>query len=82
MQQGGPNALYAAQTVGRQGAPALPALEQAAKNAPPMQQRWIAVALGEIGTADARAPLQQLAQSQDANVKYVAQQQLNRLGAQ
>jgi HEAT repeat protein len=82
MQQGGPNALYAAQVVGRQGAPALPALEQAAKTAPPMQQRWIAVALGEIGTADVRAPLQELAQSQDANVKYVAQQQLNRLGAQ
>lgn len=79
LQRGGTDALYAAQALGRQGTAILPALRQAAGTAPPTQQRWIAVALGEIGTADARPPLEQLAQSPDNDVKYVAQQQLNRL---
>ncbi len=79
LQRGGTDALYAAQALGRQGTAILPALRQAAGTAPAAQQRWIAVALGEVGTADARSPLEQLAQSPDNDVKYVAQQQLNRL---
>ena len=80
MQRDGPDALYAAQALGRQGAAVLPALQQALASAQPTQQRWLAVALGEIGTADTRPALQQLVASPDAAVKYVAQQQLNRLG--
>lgn len=80
MLRDGPDALYAAQALGRQGAAVLPTLHQAIASAQPMQQRWLAVALGEIGTADTRPSLQQLAASPDAAVKYVAQQQLNRLG--
>ncbi len=77
--QGGPNALYAAQALGRQGTPVLPALQQALNAAPPAQQRWIAVALGEIGTAQALPLLQRIAQSRDTESAYVAQQQINRL---
>ena len=79
LQRGGTDALYAAQALGRQGTPALSALQQAAGTAPPLAQRWIAVALGTVGTAEARPALQQLAQSPDNDVKFVAQQQLNRL---
>ena len=79
LQRGGTDALYAAQALGQQGTPALPALRQAVGTATPMTQRWIAVALGTVGTAEARPALEQLAQSPDSDVKYVAQQQLNRL---
>ena len=79
LQRGGTDALYAAEALGRQGTPALPALQQAAGTASPLAQRWIAVALGTVGTAEARPVLQQLAQSPDNDVKFVAQQQLNRL---
>ena len=77
--QSGPAALYAAQALGRQGAPVLPALQQALNAATDNQQRWIAVALGEIGTAQARPLLQRLAQSRNTDVAYAAQQQINRL---
>ena len=79
LSRGGPNALYAAQALGRQGAGVLPVLAQALPGAGDTQQRWIAVALGEIGTAQARPLLQQLAQSRSADVAYAAQQQINRL---
>ncbi len=70
LQRGGTDALYAAQSLGRQGTPALSALQQAAGTASPLAQRWIAVALGTVGTAEARPALQQLAQSPDSDVKY------------
>ena len=79
LQRGDTDALYAAEALGRQGTPALSALQQAAGTASPVAQRWIAVALGTVGTAEARPALQQLAQSPDNDVKFVAQQQLNRL---
>lgn len=79
LQRGGTDALYAAQALGRQGTPALSALQQAVGTSTPTTQRWLAVALGNVGTAEARPTLEQLAQSPDSDVKYVAQQQLNHL---
>ncbi len=78
--QGGTDAYYAARALGQQGAQALPALEKAAEAAKtPVAQRWVAVALGETRLPEARTPLQQLAQSPDPDVAYVAHEQLNHL---
>lgn len=79
LQKGGPDALYAAQAIGRQGNAALPALQSALATASPIQQRWLAVALGEANSPNALPALKQLAASTDETVKYVAQQQLNRV---
>ncbi len=80
MQQGRPDAYYAALALARQGASALPALEKAAANANPVSQRWAAVAHGDIGVAEARPTLQQLERSADPDVAYVAKEQLDRIG--
>ncbi len=78
--QGGANAYYAAQALGQQGEKALPALETAAKTSDPVQQRWVAVALGATNQPAARSTLQELANSKDPDVAYVAHEQLNHLG--
>ena len=78
--QGGPIALYAAQALAQQGTVALPALEKATESADPNTQRWAAVALGELGVAEARPALQKLAASSNADVAFVANEQLNRIG--
>lgn len=81
MQSGKTDAFYAAQAIAQQGMPALDALKKlAADSAHPVGQRWAAVALGEMGVADAAKPLQELAKSSDPDVVYVAQAQLARLG--
>jgi HEAT repeat protein len=78
--QGGATAYYAAKALGQQGEKALPALERAAKTPRPVAQRWAAVALGETNQPEARATLEQLANSPDPDVAYVAHEQLNHLG--
>ena len=81
MQEGGTDAYYAAQAVAGQGKEALPALQLAAQDdKKPVGQRWAAVALGSLGIAEASKTLQQLAQSKDEEVAYVAKSQLERLG--
>jgi len=81
MQAGHTDAFYAAQAIAQQGIPALDALKKlAADNTHPVGQRWAAVALGDMGVADAAKPLQDLAKSSDPDVAYVAQAQLARLG--
>ncbi len=81
MQAGNTDAFYAAQAIAQQGMPALDALKKlAADNAHPVGQRWAAVALGDMGIAEAARPLQDLAKSPDPDVAYVAQAQLARLG--
>jgi HEAT repeat protein len=81
MQTGHTDAFYAAQAVAQQGMPALDALKKlAADNAHPVGQRWAAVALGDMGIAEAAKPLQDLAKSADPDVSYVALAQLARLG--
>lgn len=72
--------FHAANALGRMGMKALPALEQAAKGANTNVQRWVAVALGEMGIAETNPTLKQLAQSTDADVSYVAKEQLHRNG--
>ena len=76
----GPTALYAAQALAGTGTTSLPALEKAAQQGDATTQRWAAVALGELGTAEARPALETLAQSPNADVVFVAKEQLNRLG--
>ena len=81
MQTGHTDAFYAAQAIAQQGTPALDALKKlAADNTHPVGQRWAAVALGDMGVAEASKPLQDLAKSPDPDVAYVAQAQLARLG--
>ena len=80
MQQGGANAYYAAQAVAHMGVTALPSLQRAAQNVNPVSQRWAAVALGDLGVAEARPLLQQLEKSADPDVAYVAKEQLDKLG--
>ncbi len=81
MQTGHTDAFYAAQAVAQQGMPALAALRKlAADSTHPVGQRWAAVALGDMGVAEAAKPLQDLAKSPDPDVAYVAQAQLARLG--
>ncbi len=81
MQAGRTDAFYAAQAVAQQGLPALEPLKKlAADTTHPVGQRWAAVALGDMGIADAGKPLQELAKSTDPDVAYVAQSQLARLG--
>jgi HEAT repeat protein len=81
MSRGNSDAYYASKALARQGDAALPALERAAQNsANPVGQRWAAVALGDLGVAGANKTLQQLAQSSDPDVAYVAKAQLNQLG--
>jgi HEAT repeat protein len=70
----------AATALARMGAIALPALQQAAQGSNTGAQRWAAVALGEMGIAEAKPILQQLAKSSDADVAYVANEQLYRNG--
>ncbi len=72
--------FHAANALGRMGTKALPALEQVAKGDSSGAQRWSAVALGEMGTADTTPILKQLAQNADADVSYVAKEQLHRNG--
>lgn len=72
--------FHAALALGRMGSKALSVLESAAKGANKNAQRWSAVALGEMGVADATPALKQLAQSADADVAYVAKEQLHRNG--
>lgn len=81
MQAGHTDAFYAAQAIAQQGMPALDALKKlASDSAHPVGQRWAAVALGDMGVAEAARPLQDLAKSFDPDVAYVAQAQLARLG--
>ncbi|MDE2125438.1 MAG: HEAT repeat domain-containing protein [Armatimonadetes bacterium] len=79
--RGGVDAWYASQALAHMGVLALPALRREAANPDPTAQRWAAVALGGMGLADAKPTLEQLAQSSNADVQYVAREQLARLGA-
>ncbi len=82
---GGVPAYYAAIALGTQaqdattGATALQALKSAAAGTNTTVQRWSAVALGETGLSSVRPVLQQMIKSPDATVKFVAQQQLDKL---
>ena len=78
--QNGPVALYASQALARLGTSALPTLEKATESADTTTQRWAAVALGELGVAEARPVLLKLAGSPNADVAFVANEQLNRIG--
>ena len=78
--QNGPVALYASQALARLGTSALPTLEKATESADPITQRWAAVALGELGVAEARPSLVKLAASSNADVAFVANEQLDRIG--
>ncbi len=72
-------AYYAATALGQEGsvnAVVLQALQQAAQSHNTNVQRWAAYALGQTGVAAARPALQQLAQSSDPDVQFVARQQL------
>ncbi len=79
LSQGGTQAYAAAQALAKQGTPALSALQKAAQSPNPVTQRWSAVALGSLGVAEARPVLEQLGKSSDADVAYVAQEQLRQL---
>ena len=81
MARGGVDAWYASQALAHMGVLALPALQREAANSDPTAQRWAAVALGGMGLADARPTLEQLAQSTNPDVQYVAREQLARLGS-
>ncbi len=82
MERGQTDAFYATEAIAHLGSAALPALQRAAQDAShPVGQRWAAVALGELGVADATPTLQQLARSSDPDVSFVAKSQLDRLGA-
>ena len=78
--QDGPVALYASQALARLGTSALPTLQKATESADASTQRWAAVALGELGVAEARPSLLKLAASPNADVAFVANEQLNRIG--
>lgn len=83
LQSDGSGAILAAQALSAMGTDALPALSQLAKKGNPASQRWSAVALGDLGKAgvsEARELLRTLSQSSDENVKFVATEQLRRLG--
>jgi HEAT repeat protein len=82
IQKGGTQAYYAAQALSRVGIPALPALEKVADNPNPVGQRWAAVALGGLNSADASPTLEKLEKSTDPDVSYVAKEQLNRMRTQ
>ena len=58
----------------------MPALEKATESADAKTQRWAAVALGELGVAEARPALQKLVGSANAEVAAVANEQLDRIG--
>lgn len=81
--KGGTTAYYASTALGElldsdHGHEILMQLATAVKSANPTLQRWAAVALGNTDLAGAKDILEQLAKSSDADVAYVAQQQLNR----
>ncbi|HZO89324.1 MAG TPA: HEAT repeat domain-containing protein [Chthonomonadaceae bacterium] len=80
LRKGGTEALYAAKALSSQGPSVLPALKKAAGENNPTEQRWAAVALGDLGVADARPVLEQLKSSSDPDVAYVAGQELDKLG--
>ncbi len=79
MQKGGEEAYYAAQSLANQGSDALPALQKAAQISNPLGQKWVAVALGDMGSVEGRPTLQILRQSSDPDVAFVAQEQLDRI---
>ncbi|HLV79352.1 MAG TPA: HEAT repeat domain-containing protein, partial [Chthonomonadaceae bacterium] len=79
IQKGGTDAYYASEALGHQSA-ALPSLQKAAQSKNPVEQRWVAVALGDMGVSGARPTLEQLARSSDPDVAYVAREQLDRMG--
>ncbi len=70
----------AATVLAKQGTAALPALQRGLQTTDPARLRWIAVALGEMGTAEARPPLEGLAKNANTEVAFVAKEQLNRMG--
>ncbi|HZT40625.1 MAG TPA: HEAT repeat domain-containing protein [Chthonomonadaceae bacterium] len=79
IQKGGTDAYYASEALGHQS-DALPSLQKAAQSPNPVEQRWVAVALGDMGVSGARQTLEQLAKSSDPDVAYVAKEQLDRMG--
>jgi len=84
-QKGGTDALFAAQALGKLGGrdkAAFAALQQSADSSDTTTQRWAAVALGATGLADAVPALKKLEASSDADVAYVAREQLTTLGVQ
>jgi HEAT repeat protein len=70
----------AAMALAKMGAGILPRLQTAAQDKNPNVQRWAAVALGEMGVAEAVPVLNQLKGSADADVAHVAKEQLYRYG--
>ena len=72
--------LQASSVLSQQGSAALPAVLKALETKDAARQRWLAVALGEMGVAEARPPLEKLSQDSNAEVAYVAKEQLNRMG--
>jgi len=69
-----------ATVLAKQGTSVLPALERGLQTADAAKQRWIAVAMGEMGVAEVRPSLETLAKSPNAEVAFVAKEQLNRMG--
>ncbi len=78
---GGAEGYYAAEALGATGSSALPALQKAADSSNPVEQRFVAVALGDLNSPDAKPTLQKLAASSDPDVAYAAKQQLDMSGA-
>jgi HEAT repeat protein len=61
------------------GRPAVPKLTVALRDSDPDVVTWCAVALGEIGDQRAVAPLQELADRADPDLRWVLEEQLRRL---
>ena len=76
-----PAPFNASQTLARMGNLAVPPLEQAAQSADPQTQTWAAVTLGQTDSKDPGIvqALTPLTRSADAQVKYAAQEAINRL---
>ena len=76
-----PVPFNASQTLARMGNQAVPQLEQAAQSADAPTQTWAAVTLGQTDskTAGIVQALTPLTRSADAQVRYAAQEAINRL---
>jgi HEAT repeat protein len=61
------------------GKPAVVQLTAALERDDPVVQKWVSVALGEIGDARAVGAIEKLAESASPEVRWVAQEQLRRL---
>jgi len=64
------------------GSKATPSLIAVLNSTDTTTRSWAAITLGEIRAAEARAPLQRLAQAKDPNLSYVAREALRKIGGE